>query len=129
MATLRNLTLTSWYQAATVIFMTLVSLLLSPTRSLAVLTGGTIMVLNFLALRFFAARALLGAKPKLAAAMALIAKLFIVAGLMAFCILVMKLDVLGFAVGMSSLFVGVFLAMIHQAFSPAAVSASSGSAP
>jgi len=128
MATLRNLTLTSWYQAAAVAVMTLAFLALSPSRALAVLVGGTIMVANFLALRYFAAKALLGSKPKLAAGVALVVKLVVVAGLMAFCILVVKLDVLGFAVGMSSLFIGVLLAMVHLAFTPEAPRASSGSA-
>ena len=48
--------------------------------------------------------------------------------LMAFAILVLHLDVLGFAVGMSSLFAGIFLAMIHIAFAPAAQTRAPGSA-
>ena len=128
MATLRSLTLITWYQAATVVVMSLASLLVSPGRTVAVLVGGVIMVLNFWALRFFAARALLGAKPKLAAAVALVVKLVVVAGLMAVCIVVVKLDVLGFAVGMSSLFAGIFLAMVHQAFTRTAPTAPSGPA-
>ena len=126
MSSLRYLTLTTTYQVAAVIFLTGLSTWLWPMRSVAVFAGGALMAANFWALRFLAARAILGKAPKLAAGIALVSKFVIVAGLMAFCILVLRLDVLGFAVGMSSLLVGVFLAMVHQASTRASMVDSSG---
>jgi len=116
MATLRSLTLITWYQAGAVLLASLASLAWSPTRALAALVGGALMTANFWALRVLAARALLGARPKLAAGIALVAKFAVIAGAMAVCILVLHLDLLGFAIGMSSLFIGIAAATVHGAF-------------
>ena len=115
----RYLTWVTRYQAATVILLTGACFVFWPDRALALLSGGVLMTANFWALRFFAARALLGERPKLASGLVLVLKFVAVSALMAVCLLVLKLDVLGFALGLASLFVGIALATLHQAFTPA----------
>ncbi|MBI5508527.1 MAG: hypothetical protein HY903_07225 [Deltaproteobacteria bacterium] len=115
----KTLFLTSLYQLATTVVFVALSLWLWPSRALAVLAGGALLGVNFWALRYFAVKAFAGSKPKVAYALALAVKLVAMMGLMALCLSVLRLDGLGFGLGLSSLFVAIGLATAHQAFAAA----------
>jgi hypothetical protein len=117
MASVRVLTLASIYQVCVVVLSSLCCLFVRPDLTLAVAVGGMLMTANFVALRLLAARALKGAHVKLAYAVALAGKFAVVAGLLALLVIVFEIDVLGLVLGMSSLFLGVGLAIAHVAFS------------
>ncbi|MEE8408549.1 MAG: hypothetical protein V3T05_02995 [Myxococcota bacterium] len=117
MVSQRVLVLASAYQLGAAIVFSLLSLWLCPERMTAVLFGGLLMTLNFWALRFFAAKALGGSQPKVAYALLLSVKLVAVMGLLAIAMLVLRLDALGIALGLSTLFVGIGFATAHQSFS------------
>ena len=125
-SSVRLLLRVSIYQIAAVLVMSLASLWLWPNRAIAVLSGGGLMALSFWALRFFAAGALTQKRAKLAYGIGLAIKLVVVMALVALFILVLKLDVLGFAIGMSSLFFGIGLATLHEIVSRAPESSSTG---
>jgi hypothetical protein len=117
MASLRVLALATYYQAATCLALFVLGLVLWRDGVWAILAGGCLMTVNFIALRLLAARALSGSSPRLAYGVALGGKLVLVAGVLALFILVLDMHVLGLAVGMSSLFFGIGLATAHTAFS------------
>ena len=117
MVSLRVLTLASVYQVVAAVVLVGLGLWWWPSRVAAVGLGSLVMTINFFALRLLAARALGGSKPKVAYALALSLKFAAVAGLLALFVLVFELDVLGLALGMSSLFFGIGLATAHVACS------------
>ena len=106
MVTLRVLSLASLYQLVATVLVFAATFWLWRDHSLAALVGGALMAANFWALRFFAARALKGGKPRAAYAVLLGFKFVAVMGLMALLVLVLRLDPLGLAVGMSDLLRG-----------------------
>ncbi len=117
MVSARVLTLASIYQVLASVLLVGLGLWLWPERATAIACGALVMTANFFALRLLAARALGGSRPKMAYALLLSLKFAAVAALLALFVLVLELDVLGLALGMSSLFVGIGLATAHAAWS------------
>ncbi len=117
MVSKRVLVLASAYQLGATVGAGLLSLWLWPEGMTAVLFGGLLMTLNFWALRFFAAKAMGGSQPKVAYALLLAFKLVATMGLLALAILLLHLDAIGVALGLSTLFVGIGFAVAHQSFS------------
>lgn len=117
MVSKRVLVLASTYQLGAAVAFWLLSLWLWPELMSAVLFGGLLMTLNFWALRFFAAKAMGGNDPKIAYALLLGFKLVATMGLLTLAILVLRLDGVGIAGGLSTLFVGIGLGTAHQSFS------------
>ena len=112
----RMLTRASWYQAASTVALTLLGLWLWPHLAIAIFAGGLLMTSNFAAMRYLLVRALQGKKRKLAYGIALASKFAVVLGVLAALILVLEIDPMGIAIGMSSLFFGIGLATAHGAF-------------
>ncbi len=112
----RMLTRASWYQAASTAALTLLGLWLWPHQALAIFAGGALMTSNFVAMRVLLLRALAGRKRKLAYGIALASKFAVVLGALAVLVLVLEIDPVGIAIGMSSLFIGIGLAAAHGAF-------------
>jgi hypothetical protein len=119
MVSMRVLALTTTYQALACVLLFVLGLVLWGDAAWAILAGGSLMTLNFLALRWLAARALGGARPRLAYGIVLATKLVLVAALLAILVLVLDMHVLGLALGMSSLPAGIGLATAHTAFAAA----------
>ncbi len=117
MVSKRVLVLASAYQLGAALVGWLLSLWLWPELMSAVLFGGLLMTLNFWALRYFADKAMGGSQPKVAYALLLGFKLVATMGLLTLAILVLRLDAVGIAGGLSTLFVGIGLATAHQSFS------------
>jgi small-conductance mechanosensitive channel len=124
MVSLRVLTLAGIYQGASAVVFWALSLWLLPQRHVAVLVGGGLMALNFVALRWLGTRAMNAENRKLAYGLALAFKLIAIMGLMAVLVLVIRIDAIGLALGLSTLFVGIGLGTAHQAFSPPQVAKS-----
>jgi len=120
MVSMRILSLASAYQLVSVVLFSTASAWLLPNRALAVLVSGAVMTLNFFGLRWLASKALNSERRRAAYAVALIGKFFVITGVLAAMVLVFRLDVIGIALGMSTLFVGIGLATVHQSFSAAA---------
>lgn len=125
MVTEKLLSHITYYQLGAVVLMTALAAAFWSAAALAIGVGGLLMAGNFWLVYTFAGKALKGARPKVAYALLYGVKLLAVMGAMALALLVFHLDALGFAVGMSSLFVGIGLATAHQALAPAQATAAS----
>lgn len=117
MGSLRALHFVTVYQLAMVAALTLGSLWLWPAAALAVLVGGAFGTLNFWALRLLVQRTLEGGerKRKVVYAILLGSKLVVALAVMAGLMLVLRIDPLGFALGLSSMFLAVAAAVGHVA--------------
>lgn len=114
MASFRLLRLASLYQLAGLAALLPVVAFVWPRGMGGVLLGGLLMAANFWLLRFLLARAFGGSQPKVAYALALGFKLVLVLGLMAVLVLVVRVDAIGLAAGLATLFVGIMGATVHQ---------------
>jgi hypothetical protein len=110
---LRFLNLTSIYQVVAVALTSLVTFVAWPAGALSVLFGGGFGAMNFYALRGMGERALSANDHRLAWVLALGLKLVTTLGVMAALVFVLELDVLGFALGLATLFVGLLAALSH----------------
>lgn len=115
MGSLRVLHLVTVYQFATVAAFALGSLWLWPAGALAVSLGGVFGILNFWALRVLVQRTLAGGerKRKVVYAIVLGSKLVVALAVMASVVLVLRVDPLGFALGLSSMFLAIAAAVGH----------------
>ncbi|OGQ89576.1 MAG: hypothetical protein A2289_24450 [Deltaproteobacteria bacterium RIFOXYA12_FULL_58_15] len=113
------LTLISLYQLAGLLAFSVLCHVMWPERALGTIVGGGLMALNFWVLRTVTAKALAGAKPKLALLLLLVVKMALMGGLLALLVVIVRIDALGLVIGMSSLFVGIAMATVHQSFTPA----------
>src|SRR3954463_16475446 len=103
----RLLRLANLYQVASAGLLALVMVLVARERALPVLAGGLLMAANFYALRVLVARTLKPGGMRALYAVGLMIKFFGVMGLMAALLLGLKLDPIGFMIGLCSLIVGV----------------------
>jgi small-conductance mechanosensitive channel len=110
----RLLRLANLYQVASAGLLALVMFAVSRERALPVLAGGVLMAANFYALRTLVTRTLKPGGLRALYAMGLVLKFFTVAGVMAALLVGLKLDPVGFMIGLCSLVVGVLAAMAHQ---------------
>jgi hypothetical protein len=121
----RTLTLTQIYQAASSVCVAAVCAWLWPQAFSGICAGAVLMALNFWALRLVGKR-LFGpqASPKKATyAVMLLMKQVAALVLMSVVLMVLKPDIAGLAVGMTTVFAGILLSMLHQAVWPQKASA------
>ena len=116
MATPHMLHLTGRYQLGVLAILVPFALWQAPRFGLGVLLGGLLMALNFLLLRHLAARTFAGDRRRLLYAVALAVKLVAVMAVMAFVVLVVRVEPAGLATGLATLFLGLGAAMLHRSF-------------
>jgi hypothetical protein len=108
------LSLISRYQALAVGLGSALALLLGPASALGFLVGGVFALANFLALRFLVQRTLVVfGRRKLAYGLLLAFKMALALALMTLLLLVVKVQPLAFALGLTTFLVGVLLALSH----------------
>jgi len=106
------------YQFVAVAALSLGALFVSPEIAMGSIAGGVVMAFNFWAMRVLLHKAvgLGGAKPSMKYALLLIAKFGFVLAAMFILVNVFELNVIGIALGLFTLFVGMGLAMLHGLF-------------
>jgi len=104
----------SLYQLASLSAVAILALVFRPQALLSLLAGGLLMAVNFWLLRALGQKAFSGARAKMGYALLLAVKMVVVLGLMAFFVLVLRVDPLAFAVGLATLFVGLGIATLTQ---------------
>lgn len=124
----RLLRLANLYQLVSAGVLAVVMVFAAPHLALATFIGGTVMAANFWAIRLLVARTLQPGGMRALYAVGLMLKFFLVMGVMAALLLGLKLDPVGFAIGLGSLLTGVVTAMAHQALlvKPQAAKANTG---
>ncbi len=124
MTTPRALSLVTAYQLACAALAAVLTFWLWRPATVAVLVGGGFGTLNFWGLRLLAERALMGeGKHKLLWGLLLAMKLALALALLAALLVVLRLPPLGFALGLSTMIVGMMLAMAHVIVIPKAPTA------
>ena len=111
----RLLRLANLYQLVSAGVLAVVMVFAVPAWALATFIGGVVMAANFWAIRLLVARTLQPGGMRALYAVGLMIKFFLVMGVMAALLLGLKLDPVGFALGLASLLTGVMMAMAHQA--------------
>jgi hypothetical protein len=111
----RLLTLTSLYQLIALALLLLVSLASWRDGTLSLLFGGGFGAMNFYALRALVTRTVVGQGNKVMWSLALALKTVTTLGVLVALLLVLQLDVRGFAAGLATLFVGLAAALTHMA--------------
>jgi len=114
----RMLDLAIRYQVAAVLAFFGASLLLWPDGAMAVFAGGALGAANFWFLRYAAGKLLLNDKPKMAYVILLAIKFAVVLGAMAVMVLVLRLNALGIALGLFTLFIGIGGGTLHMILGP-----------
>ena len=122
----RILSLTSLYQLGVLALLSLVGLVLWPSHLAGICGGGGLMALNFWGLRYLMKRIMGDGSARVFWAMLLASKTVLVMALLALWMLVVGMDAFGVALGLSTLFFGIGLAVTHQALSPASSGAHIG---
>jgi hypothetical protein len=124
----RLLRLANLYQLVAAGILAVVMLAALPAYAIPVAAGGVLMAANFYFLRLLVSRTLQPGGMRALYAVGLMLKFFAVMGIMAALLLGAKLDPVGFAIGLGSLFLGLMLAMVHQALlaKPSAAKAVTG---
>lgn len=124
----RLLRLANLYQLVSAGVLAVVMLLVLPHLALPVFLGGLMMASNFYALRLLVQKTLQPGGMRALYAVGLMVKFFAVMGIMAALLLGLKLDPVGFAIGLGSLLTGTVMAMAHQALlvKPATAKANTG---
>lgn len=115
MVSIRTLTLANMYQLATLAVVAGLAWLGWRDGLSGLLLGGAITSLNFMLMRTLGARVLASTGPKAAYALALGLKFMVLLALVAVTMIYIQPNVVAFALGMGTLFVGVALSMLHQA--------------
>jgi hypothetical protein len=110
----RLLRLANLYQLVAAGLLAALMLATIPAYALPVLAGGLLMAANFYFLRMLVSRTLQPGGMRALYAIGLMLKFFAVMGIMAALLLGAKLDPVGFAIGLGSLFAGIMLAMVHS---------------
>ncbi len=124
MTTLRALSLVTAYQLACAALAAVLTFWLWRAATVAVLAGGGLGALNFWGLRLLAERALMGrGKHRLLWGLLLAVKLALVLAVVAALVIFLRLPPLGFALGLSTMIVGMMLAMAHVIATPKAPTA------
>ncbi len=111
----RLLRLANLYQLVSAGVLAVVMVFVAPHLALAVFLGGSVMAANFYAIRLLVSRTLQPGGMRALYAVGLMFKFFLVMGVMAALLLGLKLDPVGFAIGLGSLLSGTMMAMTHQA--------------
>ncbi len=124
MLTPRTLGLVTLYQLACAVLAAVLTFLLWRPGAVGVLLGGGFGTLNFWGLRLLAERALLGeGKHKLLWGLLLAVKLALALALMAALLIVLRVHPLAFALGLSTMIIGMMLALAHVILTPKAPTA------
>jgi hypothetical protein len=109
------------YQLAAVAVLGAVTLALWPAIAPGTVAGGIVMAANFWFLRTMATRIFTGPADRAKAVYAVLLGMKLVLALAAIAVLVLllELDPVGLALGLSTLFIGVGAATVHQVLAPA----------
>jgi hypothetical protein len=120
---LRLIELAARYQMGSALFMALACLAEGPHFSVGVLCGGALMSFNFWFFKRFMEKLRAGAseRSKMIYGFLMTTKMFILLGLLTFLVMVVKLDVLGMTLGVSTFFVGMVLGLAHYMLAPSRV--------
>ena len=110
----RLLRLANVYQLVSAAVVAGVMALTIRSYAIPVLAGGVLMAANFYSLRMLIMKTLQPGGLRALYAVGLMIKFFAVMGIMAALLLGLKLDPVGFAIGLSSLLTGLMCAMAHH---------------
>ena len=113
----RLLRLANLYQVASAGVLALVMFFVSRDRTIAVLCGGLLMAANFYSLRVLIKKTLQPGGMRALYAVGLMLKFFAIMGIMALCLITLKLDAIGFMIGLCTLLTGTAIAFAHQSIS------------
>ena len=117
MLSARTLTLASKYQIGVVLLATTLAFFFWREAAAGILLGGGLMASNFWAMRYLVFKAIGEGRPNMLYVGALAFKMLVVLAVIALLLKVFAPSAAGFALGMTSLFVGIGLAMTHQTLS------------
>jgi hypothetical protein len=120
MISARTLQLASLYQIAVVLSAGLLSILFWDGAASGIFLGGLLMGANFWARRYLASKVFEPERAKPVYLIALGMKMMVALGLIALLLKIFSPHPVGFAIGMATLFMGIGLAITHQALRPMA---------
>ncbi len=117
MGSMRMMSLATWYQAGAALVAGLVCFWLWPAGAWGVLFVGAFAVSNFWAWQVLVRRSFGEGKPRPIYLVALGTKMLVTLGILTLIVVVLRPPALAIALGLSTLFVGLALAMAHLSLS------------
>ena len=118
MVSAKNLELISRYQLGVVAIIGALCMIFIPEIAFSTILGGALMAANFGLLKWLMKRAMSGQKNALIYALLLGTKLIAVLGIIGLLMHYTLIHPVGFALGLTTLFVAMFLTAIHTALQP-----------